>query len=136
MIRSTTLHVMSSAEPLSGRRAQAARNDETILASAREVFIADPGAPIAAVAQHAGVGISALYRRFAGKEDLLRELCGAGLQTYLDAIQAAVDDTEGDPWDVFVTFMTRAVDSDTTSLTVRLAGTFEATKDLWQQAAK
>ena len=33
-----------------GRRAEAARNDERILESARAVFVADPGAPIAAVA--------------------------------------------------------------------------------------
>ena len=46
--------------PLSGRRAQAAANDAVILASARAVFTADPSAPISAVAQHAGVGISAL----------------------------------------------------------------------------
>src|SRR5215211_7459340 len=42
------------ARPLSGRRAQAARNDERILDAAREVFLADPGAPISAVAEHAG----------------------------------------------------------------------------------
>ena len=46
---------------VSGRRAQAARNDEKILASARAVFIDDPDAPITAVAKHAGVGISAIY---------------------------------------------------------------------------
>ncbi len=49
--------------PLSGRKAQAARNDTLILAAARAVFTADPSAPIAAVAERAGVGISALYRR-------------------------------------------------------------------------
>ena len=43
--------------------AVARRNDATILASARAVFVADPDAPIAAVARHAGVGISSLYRR-------------------------------------------------------------------------
>ena len=35
---------------MSGRRAQAARNDTLILAAARDVFLADPTAPIAAVA--------------------------------------------------------------------------------------
>jgi AcrR family transcriptional regulator len=42
------------------RAAQAARNDQAILDAAREVFVADPTAPIAAVADRAGVGISAL----------------------------------------------------------------------------
>jgi AcrR family transcriptional regulator len=65
--------------PLSGRRKQAARNDGIILDAARAVFVADPTAPIAAVAERAGVGISALYRRHGSKEDLLRRLCGDGL---------------------------------------------------------
>ena len=32
--------------PLSGRRAQAARNDEAILSAAREVFVNDPSARV------------------------------------------------------------------------------------------
>ena len=52
----------ASSTPLSGRRAQAARNDVRILEAARTVFVADPDAPISAVAKRAGVGISALYR--------------------------------------------------------------------------
>src|SRR3712207_6956035 len=36
---------------LSGRRAEAARNDRRILEAAREVFVADPSVPIAAVAR-------------------------------------------------------------------------------------
>jgi AcrR family transcriptional regulator len=62
---------MTPAPPLRGRRAEAARNDQRILDAAREVFVADPGAPIAAVAKRAGVGIGALYRRYASKEELL-----------------------------------------------------------------
>ena len=46
---------------LSGRRREAALNDERILEAARDVFVADPGAPINEVAKRAGVGISALY---------------------------------------------------------------------------
>jgi AcrR family transcriptional regulator len=109
--------------PLSGRKAQAARNDETILSAAREVFLADPGAPVSAVAQAAGVGMSALYRRYPSKEDLIRRLCTIGLQTYIDLAQACVDD-DGDPWEAFATFMRRAVDAHTHALTLRLAGTF------------
>ena len=50
-----------ASRPLSGRRAQAARNDELILQAARAVFVSDPSAPISAVAERAGVGISPLY---------------------------------------------------------------------------
>jgi AcrR family transcriptional regulator len=87
------------------------------------VFVADPGAPIAAVAEHAGVGISALYRRYASKEELLRRLCGDGLVTYIAAAEEALAD-DGEPWEAFVRFMRRIVDADTHSLTSRLAGTF------------
>jgi AcrR family transcriptional regulator len=121
--------------PLSGRRAQAARNDEVILEAARAVFVADPGAPISAVATHAGVGISALYRRYTSKEELLRKLCGDGLSRYIAEVEAALAD-EGDPWEAFAAFMHRLVDADTNSLTQRLAGTFTPDEALYRDAAK
>ena len=101
---------------LSGRRAQAARNDERILDAAREVFVADPAAPIAAVAERAGVGISALYRRYPSKEELLGTLCAIGQDVYLAEVERALAD-DGDPWDAYVTFLHRIVDADTHALT-------------------
>jgi AcrR family transcriptional regulator len=120
---------------LSGRRAEAARNDKLILDAAREVFVADPGAPIAAVAERAGVGIGALYRRYGSKEELLRRLCAEGLQRYIAAAEATLAD-EDDPWGAFADFMRRIVDADTHSLTLRLAGTFTPTDELNREAAK
>jgi AcrR family transcriptional regulator len=122
-----------SSAPMSGRRAEAARNDQRILDAARAVFVADPGAPIAAVAEKAGVGISALYRRYASKEELLRRLCGDGLKTYIAAAEAALADDD-DPWEAFANFMRRVVDADTHSLTSRLAGTFTPTDQLNRDA--
>jgi AcrR family transcriptional regulator len=119
--------------PLSGRRAQAARNDQLILEAARQVFVDDPGAPIAAVAKQAGVGMGALYRRYPSKEELLRRLSADGLRRYLAAAEAALAD-DGDPWEAFAGFMGRIVDADTHSLTVRLAGTFTPTQDLYDEA--
>jgi AcrR family transcriptional regulator len=121
--------------PLSGRRAQAARNDQRILEAAREVFVADPGAPISAVAAHAGVGISALYRRYRSKEDLLRRLSGDGLRRYIAEAEAALAD-DGDPWEAFAGFLRRIVDADTHSLTLRLAGTFTPSEELYRDAAR
>ena len=118
-----------------GRLAEAARNDTKILESARAVFVADPEAPIAAVAKHAGVGIGALYRRYAGKEDLLRALCADGLRRYIEAAESALAD-ESDPWRAFAAFMHREVDADASSLTQRLAGTFTPTPDLYAAAAR
>jgi AcrR family transcriptional regulator len=135
MVQSTTIWGMEpTTGPLSGRRAQAARNNQLILQAARAVFVADPDAPIAAVASRAGVGIGALYRRYPSKEDLLRRLAGDGLRRYLAEAEAALAD-DGDPWAAFAGFMGRIVDADTHSLTLRLAGTFTPTKDLYDDAA-
>jgi AcrR family transcriptional regulator len=113
----------SSAAPLRGRQAQAAQNDELILQAAREVFLADPGAPISAVAERAGVGIGALYHRYAGKEDLLRTLCRNGQEIYLAEIRRALT-ADDEPWEAFTSFLRGIVAANTHGLTVRLAGTF------------
>jgi AcrR family transcriptional regulator len=118
----------SGAAPLRGRQAQAARNDELILRAAREVFLADPTAPISTVAERAGVGIGALYHRYAGKEDLLRTLCRNGQEIYLTEIKRALASDDG-PWDAFTGFLRRIVAADTDGLTVRLAGTFVPTAE-------
>jgi AcrR family transcriptional regulator len=124
-----------STVPLSGRRAQAARNDQRILDAARQVFVADPGAPIAAVADQAGVGMSALYRRYPSKQQLLARLAGDGLRRYLAAAEAALAEA-GDPWAAFAGFMGRIVDADTHALVLRLAGTFTPTQDLYDDAER
>jgi AcrR family transcriptional regulator len=120
---------------LSGRRGQAAQNDERILTAAREVFIANADAPISAVASRAGVGISALYRRYPSKEDLLRQLCADGLRLYVEEAEAALAD-DGDPWEAFASFLRRIVAADVHSLTVRLAGTFSPTADMFANARR
>ena len=120
---------------LSGRRAQAARNDQLILDAARAVFIADPDAPITAVAKHAGVGISALYSRYGSKEELLRKLCTDGLETFVAETEAALAD-DRDHWTVLASYMRRLADADTSSMTVALAGTFTPTAEMFALAAR
>lgn len=121
--------------PMSGRRAQAARNDQLILDAARQVFVDDPAAPISAVAERAGVGMSALYRRYGSKEDLLARLSRDGLSRYVTEVEAALAD-DGDPWATFVAFMGRIVDAGTHVLVLRLAGTFTPSKDLYEDAER
>ncbi|MFC9973677.1 TetR/AcrR family transcriptional regulator [Spirillospora sp. NPDC127200] len=119
----------STQAPLSGRKAQAARNDELIREAARAVFTADPGAPISAVAEHAGVGISALYRRYKSKEELLQRLADEGMDRYLGLVREALDD-QGDAWEAFASFMRRCLDIGAGSLTMRLAGSFPVTEEM------
>ncbi len=124
---------MAETAPMSGRRAQAARNDLLILESAKAVFLADPGAPITAVAKHAGVGISALYSRYASKDELLRTLCTEGLQRVIAETQRALAD-DRDSWTTFEDYMRRCVEADTSSMTLALAGTFTPTPDMFTLA--
>jgi AcrR family transcriptional regulator len=126
---------MDSQERLSGRRAQARRNDPVIRQAARDVFTAQPDAPMSAVAARAGVGISALYRRYGSKEDLLRQVARDGLQQYLDEAEAAVAD-ERDPWTAFVAFMERLLDAQTVAITMNLAGTFAPDKELIEMSIR
>src|SRR5688572_27424015 len=97
-------------KPLPIRQAKATHKDQVILDAAREVFLADPKAPITAVAQRAGVGISALYRRYASKEDLLRTLCHEGLRRFLAEAESATAEPDG--WEAFTGFLQRIVDAD------------------------
>jgi AcrR family transcriptional regulator len=127
MVRSTD-KLSGMTEPMTGRRAQAARNDGRILDAAREVFLADPDAPVAAVAARAGVGISALYRRYDGKDGLLRALAIDGLNRYIADLETALADG-GDPWTVYASCLERVVDGGSQALAQRLAGTFTVTPE-------
>jgi AcrR family transcriptional regulator len=95
------------------------------------VFTDDPEAPIAAVAERAGVGIGALYRRYRSKDELLQRLASDGLQRYIAEAAAALAD-ESEPWDAFTRFMERCVNIGAGSLTLRHAGTFSSTDELRQ----
>jgi len=125
----------SAAGHMSGRRKQAARNDQLILESARAVFLEDPGAPITAVALHAKVGISALYSRYGSKEELLRRLCAEGLARFVAETEAALADP-GEPWTVFAGFIRRLVAADTSSMTLALAGRFTPTPAMFELAMR
>ena len=119
--------------PLSGRRREAARNDVEILDAARDVFLADPTAPVSAVAARANVGISALYRRYASKEALLRELARDGLTRYRAELERALAD-DRDAWTVYSECLMSILDGGSQALAQRLAGTFTPTPDLTELA--
>ncbi len=121
-----------AARPLAGRQAEAARNDPKILAAARTVFVRDPAASVHAVAREAGVGVGAVYRRYAGKEELLQTLCRDGLRTFVAVARDALE--RPDPGEAFEALVRGVVDSDVHSLTVSLAGTFTPTAELGRLA--
>ena len=114
---------MSTEPPKRGRQAEAERNNVRILESAREVFIANPAAPISEVANRAGVGIAALYHRYPSKNALLAQLCLDGQDTYIELVEKALASTD-DPWTAYVQWLRDIVAADTHALTVHLAGHF------------
>lgn len=110
-----------------GRTRQANENDGIIMRAAREVFVVNPSAPIADVAAKAGVGMAALYRRYASKEQLLATLCAEGQRLYIAEAEAALASSKSG-WDAYVEFLQQIVAHDTHALSSRLAGTFTPTE--------
>jgi AcrR family transcriptional regulator len=68
-------------------RADARRNHEAIVAAAREAFAeVGPDVPLEEVARRAGVGASTLYRRFAGREDLVAAVFTDYFDEHIDVL--------------------------------------------------
>ncbi|MFD0363503.1 TetR/AcrR family transcriptional regulator [Nocardia sp. GCM10030253] len=84
-------------------RADAARNQQRIVAAARELF-ADHGLEITLddVAERAGVGVGTVYRRFANKKELIAEVFEQNMAEFGDAADAAC--AHPDPWRGLVQF--------------------------------
>jgi AcrR family transcriptional regulator len=62
----------SAEAPARGKRADAVRNEQTLLAAAAAVFVASGvDAPIREIATRAGVGIGTIYRHFPTRADLI-----------------------------------------------------------------
>jgi AcrR family transcriptional regulator len=112
-----------------GRRAEAARNDVRVVATAREVLIADPGAPMAELARRAGVGVGSLYRRYPSRELLVQQVCIEAMGRIEAEAQRALARVDSAPWSAFVGFLEGCLDAGAGSLR-RLAGTFEPTAEV------
>ena len=108
---------------LSGRRAEAARNDERVLRAARELLTADPEATMSELAQRAGVGVGTLYRRYPSREALAQQLCLDAMREIEAEARRALARIDADAWRAFVGFMEGCLAAGAGSL-LRLAGTF------------
>ena len=88
-------------------RADARRNRERILESARIVFAqAGPDAQIDDVARHAGVGVGTVYRHFPTKEALLAELVRQKFRLFADRARDALEE-DGEPFALIEALMRR-----------------------------
>jgi AcrR family transcriptional regulator len=127
----------AAAEPGCGLRADAARNRDLILDSARRVF-AEHGLDVAmgTIAKQAGVGAATLYRRFPRRDDLVSECMADRMAAYVAASEAALADP--DPWQGFVGYLTAAcaMQADDRGVTDLLTRSFPATRSLEDQRRK
>lgn len=112
-----------------GRQAEAERNDRLVLNAAR-VVVARYGAdaPVAAIAELAGVGMGSLYRRYGSKDELLRQLCTLAMQDTIQAAEQALADP--DPWTGLAGYVQACVEQRTGALGA-LAGSIETTPEMW-----
>ncbi|GAB3100392.1 TetR/AcrR family transcriptional regulator [Isoptericola nanjingensis] len=88
-------------------RADAERNRQRLIASARDLF-ASRGLDVTLddVARHAGVGVGTAYRRFANRSELVAAVLDTAVQRVVErAEQALVLD---DPWEAFEQFFLAA----------------------------
>ena len=111
-----------------GRQAEARRNDLVVLEAARDVFTAQgAAAPIAAVAERAGVGMGTLYRRYGSKTELLQRLCVLAMEQTLAAADEAL--RAADPWTGLAGYVRACVELRSGAL-ASLAGQIETTAEM------
>jgi AcrR family transcriptional regulator len=90
-------------------RADAQRNLDRVVAAARDVLLEQGlDAPVDDIARRAGVGVGTVYRRFADRDALVREIVLRSVADMLAGVAAA--DAEDDPWAAFSGFVRAAFD--------------------------
>jgi AcrR family transcriptional regulator len=115
-----------------GRQAEARRNDLAVLEAARDVFTAlGADAPVAAVAERAGVGMGTLYRRYGSKAELLQHLCVLAMEQALEAAGEALK--ADDPWAGLAGYITACIELRSGAL-ASLAGHIETTAEMRRTA--
>lgn len=102
-----------------------------VLEAARSALLADPSSSMRAVADEAGVGMSALYRIFGDRNGMVGAVASADMRRYIDEAERALD-SPGDPLASYATFLERILAADTHAIVLRLAGTFAPGAEQWE----
>src|SRR5262249_34957023 len=103
----STTETSAQSPPGGPKRADARRNRERVLASAREAFAAGgESTALEEVARRAGVGIGTLYRHFPNRQALLEAL-------YVNEVEqvcrTASELADADPWEAFHDWFERLI---------------------------
>jgi AcrR family transcriptional regulator len=115
------------------QRADARRNRERILESARAAFAEyGPEAQIDDVARHAGVGVGTVYRHFPTKEALLTELVRQKFRLFADRAREALE-SEGEPFAVIEGLLRANAETAATDVGTQYA-IANAGEQTWTQA--
>ncbi|MDP9867609.1 MULTISPECIES: TetR/AcrR family transcriptional regulator [Streptosporangium] len=113
-----------------GPQALAARNDQALIEAARHVFTTQGfDAPVAAVAERAGVGMGSLYRRYRTKEELLQRLCVDSMERVSAAAQDGL--AHEDPWQGLTHYIQQCV-AFGFGVLAPLAGAIDVTPEMRQ----
>jgi AcrR family transcriptional regulator len=103
-------------------RADARGNRRKLLDAARDVFIEHgPGAPLEEIARRAGTGIATLYRRFPGREALIRAVVVDAIERSTDEASRAAEE-ETDSFRALARYMHSAIDLRTAAVIPVLLG--------------
>jgi AcrR family transcriptional regulator len=110
------------------RHAEAERNDQALLESAKKVLAVDGAhASVATIAAGAGVGIASLYRRYRSKEELFQHLCALALDQWIRAGELGLE--HDDPWEGLAHYIDACVEFSGGALGP-LAGTIAVTDEM------
>jgi AcrR family transcriptional regulator len=104
LVTSGELAIEEAGDPGRCMRADARRNNERLVAAAREVFAkCGGGASMEAIAKQAGVGVGTLYRHFPKRIDIVE----AVYQTDVDELVCAAEDAvaHNEPWQALVAWL-------------------------------
>ncbi|MFI6296547.1 TetR/AcrR family transcriptional regulator [Nonomuraea sp. NPDC050790] len=117
-----------------GPHALAARNDQALIEAARHVFTTQGfDAPVSAVAEHAGVGMGSLYRRYRTKEELLQRLCVDSMERVANAAQDGL--AHEDPWQGLTSYIRKCA-SFGFGILAPLAGAIAVTPEMTQASER
>ncbi len=109
-----------------------------IIDAAFDVLTTDPDAPMAEIADRAGVGVASLYRRYPTRQALVHQLCltaMASITSAADEHADRLDDPVNDTWTEFVAFISAAFTAGAGAMRA-LGGTFHADAELATVAAQ